>query len=166
MKSRRGVFTSFSVAVGLVLLCLIMCLINIRTGKLLLTVISWSIPCSQGKADGIQCLLFRMCCKSKVRFKKLGWNWSGFILGNSTTRDLQRNGELENSLLFCSCCHFANRMKIDVSVGWEVSRPVSWKCAYISDTWRETEFLLRGQWVVSTVNRYPITSIFQCYLKA
>lgn len=53
IKSKRGDFTSFSIAIGMGLLSLIMCLVNECTHKLLLAVISWSIPYSQGEGDGI-----------------------------------------------------------------------------------------------------------------
>lgn len=76
-------------------------------------------------------LFFQMCRKSKVRFKKLGWKRGRFILGNSRMRDLQGNGGLGSSRWFCSWCQVVNGMERGVLVGWKVSRPVFWKCAYI-----------------------------------
>lgn len=46
IKSKRGVFTSLPTAIGLA------CGVPDKH-KLLPTVISWSSPCSQGKADGV-----------------------------------------------------------------------------------------------------------------
>lgn len=48
--------------------------------ELLLTVISQSISYSHRNADSISCLLFRTCCKSKVRFKKLTQKRGRFVL--------------------------------------------------------------------------------------